>query len=184
MDSIHHTHLHHSNLVQERAAVQAVIRDSKRPRATVRAARRHMAGLLYTSFRHADVVHMPTPPVAAFDCVLALSITKWVHVNWGDQGLLQFFSRLVAALRPRGLLILEPQPWRSYKAIRHKHNVKWPHVPLAQLTLRPERFVGLLEERFGLTVVKEATPLGGVEGFRRPVVVLAKPRSEEEYDGC
>lgn len=166
--------LSHSNLVQERAAVQAVIRDRTRPRSIVRAAKRHMAGLLFTSFRHADMVHMPDPPVAAFDCVLALSITKWVHVNWGDDGLLEFFTRLVNALRPGGLLVLEPQPWRSYKAIRHKHNVKWPHVPLAQLALRPEGFVALLQERFGLTVVKEATPCGGVEGFRRPVVVMKK----------
>lgn len=133
-----------------------------------------MAGLLFTSFRHADMLHMPDPPSSSFDCVLALSITKWIHVNWGDDGLLEFFRRLVMALRPGGLLILEPQPWRSYKAIRHKHNVKWPHVPLSELQLRPEGFVELLRSRFGLVVVNEATPHGGVEGFRRPVVVMAK----------
>lgn len=167
------------NVINERAAVNAVIHDTTRPRSTRTAARRHMTGLLYTSFKHADFVHMLDPPIHAYDCVLALSITKWVHVNWGDAGLMQFFHRLVNALRPGGLLVLEPQPWRSYKQIRHKSNTKhWPHVALHALTLRPEGFAALLTgEEFGLTMVKAVEKTHSkVEGFQRPLLVLQKNR--------
>lgn len=165
------------NLINERAAVNAVIHDHTRPLSVRNAARRHMTGLLYTSFKHADFVHMHDAPCNSYDVVLALSITKWVHVNWGDAGLVEFFRRLVAALRPGGLLVLEPQPWRSYKQIRHKSNTKqWPHVPLHELTLRPEGFADLLtSEDLGLVLVKSVQETHAkVEGFRRPMLVLQK----------
>lgn len=62
---------------------------------------------------------MPVEP-GSCDAALCLSVTKWVHLNGGDAGLRALFAALHAALAPGGLLVLEPQPWRSYKQALRK----------------------------------------------------------------
>lgn len=56
--------------------------------------------------------------VAEYETIIAFSVTKWVHLNFGDEGLKRFFRRIYLALVPGGRLILEPQPWSSYRVKR------------------------------------------------------------------
>lgn len=35
----------------------------------------------------------------AWLCLRSLSVTKWVHLNWGDKGLINLFRKIYSALR-------------------------------------------------------------------------------------
>lgn len=52
--------------------------------------------------------------VPQFDVILALSLSKWIHLNWGDAGIKRFFKKVYHHLRPGGKFILEPQPFKCY----------------------------------------------------------------------
>ncbi|KAG5559309.1 hypothetical protein RHGRI_009001 [Rhododendron griersonianum] len=62
----------------------------------------------------------------------SLSVAKWIHLNWGDDGLIILFAKIWKLLEPGGILILEPQPWNSYYKNRlvsemaqtNYHNIK------------------------------------------------------------
>ncbi len=49
-----------------------------------------------------------------YDVIMCLSVTKWIHLNWGDEGLKRMFRKIYLNLRPSGRLLLEPQAWDSY----------------------------------------------------------------------
>lgn len=48
-----------------------------------------------------------------FDIAFLFSITMWVHLNHGDEGLIRFLKKI--SLRAK-FIIMEPQPWKCYKA--------------------------------------------------------------------
>lgn len=69
------------------------------------------------NFMVANWIENHTSPVdePQYDTILAFSVTKWIHLNYGDAGLMRFFRRAFAMLKPGGHLIVEPQPKSSYR---------------------------------------------------------------------
>ncbi|NXD31850.1 MEPCE enzyme, partial [Spelaeornis formosus] len=77
-----------------------------------------------------------------FDVVLLLSLTKWVQLNWGDEGLKRLFRRAFRHLRPGGMLLLEPQPWESYR--KRKGLTETTYRNYQRIRLRPDQFPAYL----------------------------------------
>lgn len=51
-----------------------------------------------------------------FDITFSFSITMWIHLNYGDNGLNLFLQNIANISE---IIVLEPQPWKCYKnAIR------------------------------------------------------------------
>lgn len=123
------------------------------------------------SFRTADWTITAVPEDAeGYDVVIAFSVSKWIHLNSGDQGLKHFFHRVHSVLNSGGTFVLEPQPWDSYAKARRmdqklKENSK-------ALELRPTDFESILRD-IGFSSAKHYGSIGE-GGFHRPIDVYVK----------
>lgn len=50
---------------------------------------------------------------SAFDIVFCMSVTMWIHLNHGDHGLCEFLAHVSSLCH---YLLVEPQPWKCYRA--------------------------------------------------------------------
>ncbi|XP_043227980.1 mucin-19-like isoform X2 [Amphibalanus amphitrite] len=108
-----------------------------------------------------------------FDTVLCLSITKWIHLNFGDDGIRRFLRRVYLCLRPGGRLLLEPQPWSSY--LKYKKLTPKISETFGQLQLRPDQFPELLEQLGFLPCQTVGRPRHSAAGFSRQLQLFIKP---------
>ncbi|ELR24939.1 Bicoidinteracting protein 3 (Bin3) [Acanthamoeba castellanii str. Neff] len=94
-----------------------------------------------------------------YDVILCLSVTKWIHLNWGDEGIKTLFRKIHDLLNEGGVLILEPQEWKSYMK---KAKLTPAHkVNRRAVQLRPEQFRTYLMEELGFKhceVLRSGTP--------------------------
>jgi len=137
-------------------------------------AKQTMKSLSQTWFVHGNVLASKVEP-NSFDCITALSVTKWIHLHSGDGGIRYFFSKVRDLLAPGGKFICEPQEWRSYKSAVAKVKRGGAGAVadtsyfgrLHELTLRPEDFADVLANEFGLRLSRELRVAGGSEGKKK-----------------
>lgn len=109
-----------------------------------------------------------------FDVIMCLSITKWLHVNWGDAGLKRAFRRMYLQLKPGGHLILEPQAWESYRKKKNLTDTIFKNYN--SIKFFPWKFTEyLLSSEVGFTQCEViGTPFHQSKGFQRPIQLFTK----------
>lgn len=115
-----------------------------------------------------------------FDTILCLSITKWIHLNYGDAGLKRAFKRMHAQLRPGGVLILEPQGWGSYG--KKKNLTERIYKTYQSIEFFPNKFTQyLLSPEVGFSKCEVVSiPSHPSKGFQRPIQLFTKVASIAE----
>lgn len=98
-----------------------------------------------------------TEQTPEYDTIIGFSLTKWIHINNKDEGLLRFFQRVYNALRTDGYFIVEPQTWSSYLKKKMKLGVKLKEN-INSLKLRPDQFESILMKNIGFRKVWKIEP--------------------------
>ncbi|KAG7394549.1 hypothetical protein PHYBOEH_005041 [Phytophthora boehmeriae] len=108
-----------------------------------------------------------------YDFITCFSVTKWIHLFHGDEGIKKVFTKIYELLAPGGRLILEPQPWKSYHKRKFTSDVTAANYPKIQL--RPKDFPTHLVETVGFRSCEFLEVCQtSAKGFRRPVYVALK----------
>ncbi|XP_022755002.1 probable RNA methyltransferase At5g51130 isoform X2 [Durio zibethinus] len=126
------------------------------------------------SFRRENFVQSHRPLDKYYDTILCLSVTKWIHLNWGDDGLITLFTKIWRLLHPGGIFVLEPQPWESYEKNRKVSETTASNYH--SIMFRPEHFQEILLDKIGFRKVEDVTSgLSGTRtGFDRPIFAFYK----------
>lgn len=109
-----------------------------------------------------------------FDTIVCLSVTKWIHLNYRDDGLKRFFRRMYNHLNDGGLLILEVQPFDNYH--RKKKLSDRLRSNFNSIKFKPDHFDDfLLSDQVGFKEIVFSTTTGHeCAGFKRPMKVFLK----------
>lgn len=111
---------------------------------------------------------------ACFDTIICLSVTKWIHLNYRDEGLRRFLRRIHRHLVPGGLLVLEAQPFDNYyrkkklsdRLRSNYYSIQFKPEQIDEFLLSNE--VGFREILFSTLTEHECA------GFKRPLKVFLK----------
>ncbi|CAD8194801.1 unnamed protein product [Paramecium octaurelia] len=115
-----------------------------------------------------------------YDTILCLSVTKWIHLNFGDVGIKRLFKTISNSLIEGGHFILEPQEWKSYKKKKYystefKQNYK-------EIQLKPQDFSKVLEKEYNFKLIQQINPddesaiKKSKSTFRRPILIFEKQK--------
>ncbi|KAG6428660.1 hypothetical protein SASPL_112913 [Salvia splendens] len=127
------------------------------------------------SFEKGNFVLNWHPPANKFyHAILCLSVTKWIHLNWGDDGIIKLFAKVWTLLQPGGVFIVEPQPWTSY--YKNRLVSETTAANYRNIQIPPEDFQDILLDKIGFRTVENITSSlsGSKSGFERPILAFWK----------
>ena len=127
-----------------------------------------------------DKAAMSAPPYGA---ILLFSVTKWVHLNFGDDGIRQLFARVHEELEPGGVLVLEAQTIDSYRKAFKKVGIGAVCVPLASIQMLPDAFDNYLTTTLGFEALAlPSLPAPSSDAAAAPADAPPPPRQMTEFD--
>lgn len=106
-------------------------------------------------------------------CGCSLNVTKWVHLNYGDDGLRTLLRRMHQLLRRGGKLVLLAQAWSSYG--RSKDLAQHLRNEYLKLTMRPKDILKHLLDDVGfsrLVAVRSVKKL--MSSHTREILIVEK----------
>ncbi|KAK3210662.1 hypothetical protein Dsin_015368 [Dipteronia sinensis] len=127
------------------------------------------------SFRQENFVHSRHTPEKYYDTITCLSVSKWIHLNWGDDGLINSFANIWKLLRPGGTFVLEPQPWKSYE--KNRRVSETTAINYSNIMFHPDQFQEILLDKIGFRRVEDISSgclSGSKTGFDRPIFAFHK----------
>ncbi|KAK4854110.1 hypothetical protein QYF36_019040 [Acer negundo] len=127
------------------------------------------------SFRQENFVHSRHTPEKYYDTITCLSVSKWIHLNWGDDGLINSFANIWKLLRPGGTFVLEPQPWKSYE--KNRRVSETTAINYSNIMFHPDQFQEILLDKIGFRTVEDISSgclSGSKTGFDRPIFAFHK----------
>ncbi|KAI1730527.1 bicoid-interacting protein 3 (Bin3) domain-containing protein [Ditylenchus destructor] len=117
-----------------------------------------------------------------WDIITAISIVKWVHLNWGDRGLKRFFKRIFRNLTAQGRLIVNFENYDAYRRCRNKMTPEM-EKNFQQMSLLPEKYCDyLLSSEIGFSHHEVLdTPLAAAKGWTGRIYVFYKGEFFKSY---
>lgn len=107
-----------------------------------------------------------------FDVVFCFSITMWIHLNHGDEGLVQFLRKACSFAE---MIVIEPQLWKCYRnAARRLRRSKGEEFPmLKSLKYTGDPIVHIENILTGLCEFRKVAVTGDNE-WRRKLLIYAR----------
>jgi len=116
---------------------------------------------------------------AKFDVIFCFSVSMWIHLNHGEEGLNRLFTTVKKYCD--NMFIFEPQPWKCYMtAARRMRKLRQPKFDhLDRIEHRQEQLVPhvtLLCETAGFTPIHQL----GQTNWNRPIILYSVKKNIQE----
>ena len=105
------------------------------------------------------------------DVIFLFSVTKWVHLNGGDEAIKMLFAKIKSLLKLGGFLFLEAEDWKGYKL--KKNTTMEIRRNFESIKFRPSQFGDYLVETLGFTRHPSVLAFRPVHGFSQPILVFS-----------